>query len=889
MLGQNPDTATIKAAPPAKANQVMPAQNYQYAPVQSIFDCDENMDHSSTSSAKGTIPDVRRDCFRSRRGANLYTRSEEGKPLKPFGYDLFASAPSTFAPATDIPVPTDYVLGPGDNLRIQLYGNTNTSFTLIVSRDGAIDFPKLGPINVAGQRFDDVRAMLQDKVAKEMIGVQTNITPGELRSIQIFLLGDVNQPGSYTVSALSTITNALLSGGGVSLVGSLRNIQLKRNGQTVRTLDLYDLLLRGDSSRDDRLRPGDVIFVPPVGARVSIDGEVKRPAIYELKGEEKLSEVLALAGGMMASTYTSAVEITRFDQNRKSIMMQIDASKPSDLAMRMQDGDFLRVRKLDGPVENHVRIIGSVRYPGSYEWSSGYDLAQLLHSAQVLPSEAGKETYLPIGLIERTNSESGVRGWMSFNSHDVIAGTATSSLQGNDLVVILSRNDITYLESKAVRDVAAGDFSHVQNCPGLKELASVMNSERSIRFTKALKAESSRYEANENAFKDSVKSTTALSANSDKSSADKDDSIVPSGTERLSFVQDVKCPSVFTDAPKALPYLLDQSVAVYGEVMQPGLYPITQQASLQQVIDAAGGRSNESDPASIEYVSYRDGLNTGHPAYQRLNITQTARLAISPGDIVDFKPFYSGQEAGTVAAAGEFRFPATYGILRGERLSELIQRAGGLTESAYPDGAIFTRLSAAKAEQDSYKRAAKDLQDAMVTAVTSGVLGNNGTVSTQFINSVIDRLQSAPAIGRVVINANPAALSAAPDMDPVLEPGDAIFMPKHPISVTVIGQVLNSGTLQYSPRLTPKQYIQRAGGYSQGADQKRTFVILPNGTAKTMQISFWHSYSDPVPPGTVIVVPRDATPFSLIGWSDRIFGIVSQMAITAAALNTVTK
>jgi protein involved in polysaccharide export with SLBB domain len=158
-----------------------------------------------------------------------------GQPLKPFGYDVFSTPTSTFAPVTDIPIPADYVVGPGDVLQVQLFGNSNASYNLVVNRDGSIDFPKLGPINVAGQRFDDVRSMLQERIAKEMIGVQASITIGELRSIRVFLLGDVNQPGSYTVSSLSTITNALLAGGGISLIGSLRDVELKRNGKLVRT------------------------------------------------------------------------------------------------------------------------------------------------------------------------------------------------------------------------------------------------------------------------------------------------------------------------------------------------------------------------------------------------------------------------------------------------------------------------------------------------------------------------------------------------------------------------------------------------------------------------------------------------------------------------------
>src|SRR5690606_10701451 len=188
--------------------------------------------------------------------------------LKPFGYDLFSGMPSTFAPATDVPVPSDYVVGPGDSIEVQLIGNTKGRYSLVVGRDGQINFPELGPVSVAGRRFVEVREELQARVQDQMIGTQASIGIGELRSIRVFVLGDAQTPGSYTGSGLSTITTALSVSGAVNKTGSLRTIQLERAGRTVATLDLYDLLVKGDTSADLRLLPGDVIFVPPIGRTV---------------------------------------------------------------------------------------------------------------------------------------------------------------------------------------------------------------------------------------------------------------------------------------------------------------------------------------------------------------------------------------------------------------------------------------------------------------------------------------------------------------------------------------------------------------------------------------------------------------------------------------------
>src|SRR3984885_9837466 len=205
--------------------------------------------------------------------------------LKPFGYDLFDHPISTFAPATSVPVPAGYVMGPGDELDVQLYGNRNLFLKLTVGRDGRVSVPELGPINVGGQTFDSAKALLESRVARQMIGVHASVTMGETRTIRVFVLGDARQPGSYVISGLGSITSALFAAGGVQPIGSLRTLQLKRHGELVRQLDLYDMLIRGNTTDDARLLPDDVVFVPPIGPTVSVDGEVRRPAIYEIRKE----------------------------------------------------------------------------------------------------------------------------------------------------------------------------------------------------------------------------------------------------------------------------------------------------------------------------------------------------------------------------------------------------------------------------------------------------------------------------------------------------------------------------------------------------------------------------------------------------------------------------
>jgi polysaccharide export outer membrane protein len=795
--------------------------------------------------------------------------------LKPFGYDLFSDAPSTFAPANDIPVPSDYVLGPNDTVRVQLFGNENRTLALPVGRDGSINMPKLGPMSVVGQRFDDIRAQIEDRVEREIIGTSASVSLGDLRSVRVFVLGDVPHPGSYTVSSLATISNALLYAGGVSPVGSLRKIQLKRDGQLIRSFDLYDLLLHGDSSQDSRLLAGDVVFVPPVGRRIAIDGEVKRPAIYEIKNEQTLAQAIGLAGGVLASSLTGAAQVQRFDANRKRSVSLVDISQPAGAQFQIADGDQVRVRRLNGALENSVAVVGAVVYPGIYQWSESMSLADALSLAEVPSSNAQQQVYLPLGLIERTNTLAGAREIIPFNLHDATSSAAPAvKLQRSDRIVILTRSDIQFLDSREVRDVVNGKIAqyelagrasdpyagiakvHNRTCRGLDALAKLVNSQRAVRYTSAFTQENPR-----------------------------------SGQSAKETVSSQRCPRIFDQIPDALPFLLDASVSVYGEVQAPGLYPVTDDSSLSYLLDAAGGLTREANRHSIEYVSSANAQQSGDPHYDQIDLASadSQKILIRPGDSLNVRPLYTGQEAGTVRLGGELRFPGSYGILRNERLSEVLRRAGGLTPVSYPYGAVFTRQSAREAEFQANQRAARDLQDAIATAITSGAIAKDAQSSSELVAQIVRRLQSEQPIGRVVIEADPTMLQLHPEQDPILEPGDAIFIPKRPVSVTVIGQVLNPGSVQFVAGQSARSYIDLAGGYGQSADESRTFVILPNGTAQTLKTSFWNFKAQEVPPGSVIVVPRDAAPFNLMVYSERIFGILGNLALTSAALLTITK
>ena len=318
--------------------------------------------------------------------------NDEG--AKPFGYDLFQGVPSTFAPVKDIQVPIDYVVGPGDTFNVQLYGNETASYTLTVGRDGQIKFPKLGPISVSGMGFDAARAALEHRVAQQLIGTQISVTMGELRSIRVFVLGEAEKPGSYTVSGLSTMTNALFVSGGVKTIGSLRNIELKRNGHLVSVLDLYDLLLRGDTSGDRQLMPGDVIFIPPIGVTATVYGAVRRPAIYELKKEKTAEQLIEIAGGLSPDADAGLAQLERIESSRLREMRNIDLNSSAGRNTEILNGDKLRVPAIRPTLENSVELSGDVFRPGAFQYRAGLRLTDILGSFDELRPSADRHYVL---------------------------------------------------------------------------------------------------------------------------------------------------------------------------------------------------------------------------------------------------------------------------------------------------------------------------------------------------------------------------------------------------------------------------------------------------------------------------------------------------------------
>lgn len=359
------------------------------------------------------------------------------KCLKPFGYDLFANAPTSFAPATSIPVSRDYLLGPGDTLDILFYGKSNSTFSVEINREGAAVFPELGPVGLAGLTFGEAKEMLQARIATQVIGTQASISMGALRSMQVFVLGEAFNPGAYTVSSLSTITHALVSSGGISDIGTLRKIQLKRQGKLITTLDLYDLLLAGDISRDLRIQQGDVIYIPTVGELVSIDGEVLRPAIYELKGGESVQDLVRLAGGLGSKAYEKSARLQRINADGFVTIFDVDLTKRSDQSLYLRDGDHIAIDTITDYRKDVVSLAGNVRHEGDFAWREGMRVSDVISENNKLKPD----TDMTVAIVVRELANSANIEVLSFSPEAVLSNPETKGnleLESRDRIIVLS-------------------------------------------------------------------------------------------------------------------------------------------------------------------------------------------------------------------------------------------------------------------------------------------------------------------------------------------------------------------------------------------------------------------------------------------------------------------
>lgn len=378
-----------------------------------------------------------------------------GRNLPIFGASLFGNPPSTFSPVQDVPVGPGYVLGPGDEIRVQLSGSTNEQLDLVVDRTGAVSVPNLGAVHVAGLTYGQLPDFLNAQLGRIYRNFQVSATLGSLRTIQVFVLGQARRPGTFSISSLSTLTNAIFASGGVLPDGSLRDIQVLRANQTINHFDLYDLLLHGDKSHDIQLVNGDVIFIPPVGHQVAIVGSVNNPAIYELKGESTVADLLRMTGGPTPVASTSTVRLERIDQH--ALLQVQDVTSALQTTLPLQNGDIISVTSIVDRFRNAVTLRGNVANPGRYVWHQGMRITDLIPDRAALitrnywqkRNQLGQlvQDYIPIpGDVQGNEGALGVKGNSQTATADAIAqrGNASGEPGGNSEATALTANSSVF-------------------------------------------------------------------------------------------------------------------------------------------------------------------------------------------------------------------------------------------------------------------------------------------------------------------------------------------------------------------------------------------------------------------------------------------------------------
>jgi protein involved in polysaccharide export with SLBB domain len=823
-------------------------------------------------------------------------------PLRQFGYDLFRQLPTTFAPITDAPVEPTYTIGTGDELSIVLWGGVQESYRVEVDRNGAIALPRLGVVQVAGLTLEQLRVFLRQRFAEFYPDFQMAVTLGRLRSILVYVVGEVQLPGAYTISSLSTMINALFASGGPTKNGSLRRILLTRQGRTVQTLDLYDLLLRGDKSQDQPLQPGDTIFVPVIGPVAGIAGNVKRPAIYEIKPGTPLRFLLEAAGGVAPSGYLQRVHMERFVANARKIVVDLDLStvQPSMTAKEwqtpLQDGDLVSVLPVVPQLENVVELDGHVWRPGNYELKPGMRLRDLLPSYQDLRPEP----YLPYAEIVRRRYPDGQVTIVPFNLGALLAGDVSQNLalQPRDMVRVFA--EVEYLDPRQVR---VSGLVHKPGIypltPGMRVRDLVMRAGNVRNFAYLEQAELTRRQLDvvpELNMRVEISLAKALAG-------DAEHNLLLQNFDHL-LVRQV--PGV--ELRRDLELLTDRELQQVGAV-SPQVRPQQVGAVSPQV------RPRQAGDIPPQLRPQRAGALPADIAQEQVEEPPEEQppLAVYPAVPGDERAAAALRRASsfiehTVEILGEVRFPGTYPILRGEPLSSVLRRAGGFTANAYLRGAVFTRRSVQEAQE---RRLQELLQQEEQALLSESAAGAGAALSPEEVQGVrqalearrqlLERLRTVRPEGRVVIQLQEIQAFAGSEQDIEVEPGDRLIVPQSLKYVNVLGQVYNPVALLYEPGRDLAYYLEKVGGVKREANEKEIHLVQVDGTVvSNTQDQFIVVQADgrttymgdffavqPQPGDTIIVPRRVRTPATLRNTRDIvqiIFQSISTLGVIVALL-----
>jgi protein involved in polysaccharide export with SLBB domain len=768
-----------------------------------------------------------------------------GRTLPIFGASTFLNAlPSTFSPVSDVPVTPDYVIGPGDELRLQIWGQVNLRGSFTVDRTGSVALPGAGTIHVAGVRFDHLTDFLRSQLSRVYRNFDLNVNMGQLRSIQVFVVGEANMPGSYTLGSLSTLLNALFYAGGPKPQGSLRDIQLKRGGKTIDHFDLYDVLLHGDKSNDVQLASGDVIFIPPAGKQVAVVGSVNNPAIYELRNEKTIEQVLQLAGGRTSIAVHSEARVERIYDHAVRSMMDVNLSGPS--TFQVQDGDIVTINAIVDRFKDAVTLRGNVANPGRYVWHPGMRVSDLIPNKDALITRSywqRKDDLGHMAMNYEPEPERNARGVLQlknpygsgtqYGTTQSLNGTGVQQSQGSQNQAVQDQDQYG-TEPEQYGVIQDPQYSAVQNQSGAP-----------ANQTPPAASQSSSSAPSQGGNAAPRSSDTSAGGNSVGAALTGSVGRFPIKT------------SVVLSAPD-----IDWSYAVIERQNKETLKTFLLPFNLGKVV------LDDDQSQNLELLS-GDVVTIFSTADIRVPISQQTRF---------------------VRLEGEFVGAGVYSVKPGETLRQLLRRAGGFTPDAYLYASEFTRESTRRVQQQRLNEYADQLE---VQAAAAAAAGNATAVNAQDAAAAtaaasgaqtsIAQLRRARPDGRIVLQLKPDSrgIDSVPDLE--LEDGDQFVVPKVPATVGVEGEVYSANAFLFKRGERTIDYLREAGGPDRQADMKHAFVLRADGSVYSQQ--YGNIKHATIFPGDTIVVPPQLQKLSIMRQLIDIGTVVSQFGIGIAAIN----
>ncbi len=814
------------------------------------------------------------------------------RPAEPFGLDIFRNtSKQSDAIPMDLPVGPDYVVGPGDSLSINLWGGVSQRFVRLVDREGRVTLPEAGPLLVNGKSLDEVQLAIQRVLRTQFRDVSVDVSLSRLRTVRVYIVGDVAEPGAYDISSLSTPLNALFAAGGVTGRGSLRALKHYRGRQLIQEVDAYDLLLHGMRADLKRLENGDTLMVPPMGPQVKVEGMVRRPAIYEMLNETSLADVLELAGGILPTAALRHIEVQRVEAHEKRTMLTLDLDSSGDdkevtqqlEAFKIRGGDQVHIFPIASYNQDSIFLQGHVQRPGRYSYKKGMKLTDLVASySDLLPEPAAH--YAEIVRLNAPDFHPSVE---SFDLAAALENPASGpTLQPLDTVRIFSRFDF-----EPPPDVWVGGEVRA---PGKYRTSGQAHLRDAIYLSGGTTQDAAldtaqlfRTQADGTMRILSVDLKQALAGNPV-------DNILLQPRDRIL----VHRSSERVDPP---------TVYVKGEVAKPGRYPLTSDMHVGDLIRVAGGLKRSADPENADLTRYAAGNGPAGSAGQLdvklaavLNGNASADVPLHNGDVLTVRQVPQWEDLGaSVTVRGEVQHPATYGIEPGERLSSVLRRSGGFNSQAYLYGAILIRrevrelqrkshlelIERLKAEE-TYLKALPEADDNQKNAKLTAISESDAT---------LEQLQTTGPIGRVVIHlpTNPGRLARfANSADDVqLRGGDELVIPKKNNYVMVSGQVLNPTAVSCIPGRSAKWYLSQAGGLTQIAAKDGIFVVRADGSVISSRNNSVLWSGDPMSavlkPGDSIVVPEKAPKIGTHNWATVLQAaqVASSLALTTAYIH----